>query len=107
VLAPDGRARRPAPARRGAHAGARARAAQITTLLAAADAAAKKPPPTPEEIAALKAAASAQGSVVADIKKAGKEGDEAAKAKSKEARRPRPPLNFIPPQRASVLEAYG
>ena len=37
----------------------------------------------------------------------GKEGDEAAKAKSKEARRPRPPLNFIPPQRASVLEAYG
>mmetsp|Transcript_57883 Transcript_57883/g.138043 ORF Transcript_57883/g.138043 Transcript_57883/m.138043 type:complete len:604 (+) Transcript_57883:48-1859(+) len=76
---------------------------QITTLLSAADAAAKNKPPTPEEIAELKAAASAQGSAVADIKKAGKEEDEAAKAKSKEDLKPA--LDELKARKTKVEEA--
>eukprot|EP00287_Rhodomonas_sp_CCMP768_P003199 CAMPEP_0196720768 /NCGR_PEP_ID=MMETSP1091-20130531/3483_1 /TAXON_ID=302021 /ORGANISM="Rhodomonas sp., Strain CCMP768" /LENGTH=606 /DNA_ID=CAMNT_0042062087 /DNA_START=36 /DNA_END=1856 /DNA_ORIENTATION=- len=58
---------------------------QITTLLAQADAMAKEPPLTEERIAELKAAASAQGGKVKEVKdkiKAAK-GDEAAEAAAK------------------------
>ncbi|EKX36778.1 hypothetical protein GUITHDRAFT_97505 [Guillardia theta CCMP2712] len=61
---------------------------QITTMLAAAEEAGKKPPPTEEYIASLKAAASAAGSKVADIKKASKEGSDEDKEKAKQDLKP-------------------